>query len=89
MAALNQGNGGARHAGAHRQVDLAPATPNPDSPDSETVGSFGAAEVRVSSEVASARISPLSACANTVEAGENMTWMRPASRSVSACALPG
>src|SRR6202030_2396253 len=57
-------------------------------PASAMVGRLGAMLGRFAAAEASAISLPASTCAITAEAGENITAVRPAIRSVTACGLP-
>src|SRR5262249_6714698 len=61
----------------------------PGRPASTMVGRSGATAVRLASVEARATSVPSRTRCSTVEEGENSTWMRPASKSVPACGLPG
>jgi hypothetical protein len=57
-------------------------------PASAMVGRSGAMLGRLAAAEASATSLPASTMGITVEAGENITEVRPAIRSVTACGLP-
>ena len=65
-----------------------PDVSKPGSANSAIVGRSGAALARFIPVEASAVILASSTCCSTVEAGEKNNWMRPATRSVTACGLP-
>ena len=53
-------------------------------PTSATVGRSGSTPERFGAAQASALSVPALMCGSTIDTAENMTWVRPASRSVTA-----